>query len=59
MDFSWLWIVPVLGLLVLVPLFAVWRNISALSLIMAEAWQMHALPAGFLQTSLKMAAAVG
>lgn len=47
-----------LGLFVLVPLFAVWRNIAALSAIMAEAWQMPALPAGFLQTSLKMSAAI-
>ena len=47
-----------LGLLVLVPLFAVWRNIAALSIIMAEAWQMQALPAGFLEMSLKMSAAV-
>jgi CPA2 family monovalent cation:H+ antiporter-2 len=48
----------VLGLLVLVPIFAVWRNVAALAAIMAESWQMHSLPAGFLQTSLKMSAAV-
>src|SRR5204863_6168307 len=48
----------VLGLLVLIPLFAVWRNIAALSAIVAEAWQMQALPAQYIQTSLKMSAAV-
>lgn len=48
-----------LGLLVLIPLFAVWRNVGALAAITAEAWQVHALPARFVKTSLKMAAAVG
>ena len=48
-----------LGLLVLVPLFAVWRNVGALAAIAAEAWQVHALPARFVEASLKTAAAIG
>lgn len=46
------------GLLVLVPLVAIWRNISALSVIVAEAWQVHALPARFVEASLKAAAGI-
>lgn len=47
-----------LGLLVLVPLFAVWRNIGALAAIAADAWRVHALPARFVETSLKTAVAI-
>ncbi len=48
-----------LGLLVLIPLFAVWRNLGALAAIAAEAWHVPALPPRFIETSLRMAAAVG
>lgn len=47
-----------LGLLVLIPLFAMWRNVSALAAIAADAWQVHALPQRFVETILKTAAAV-
>jgi len=48
----------VLGLLVLVPLFAVWRNLGALAAIVSDAWHVHALPPRFVETTLKMAAAI-
>ncbi len=47
-----------LGLLVLIPLFAVWRNLGALAAIAADAWQVHALSARFVETSLKAVAAI-
>lgn len=47
-----------LGLLVLIPLFAVWRNVGALAAITADAWHVHALPPRFVETSLKTAAAI-
>ncbi|HEU5078499.1 MAG TPA: cation:proton antiporter [Opitutaceae bacterium] len=47
-----------LGLLVVVPLFAVWRNVGALAAILAEAWQVHALPSRFVETILKTVAAI-
>lgn len=47
-----------LGLLVLIPLFAVWRNLGALAAIAAEAWQVPALPPRFVETILKMTAAI-
>ena len=47
-----------LGLLVLIPLFAVWRNLGALAEIAADAWHVHALPARFVETSLKVTAAI-
>lgn len=47
-----------LGLLVLIPLFAVWRNLGALAAIAAEAWQVQALPPRFVETVLRMAAAI-
>lgn len=48
----------ILGLIVLVPLVAVWRNIAAVSAIAAEAWQMHALPERFMALILRTAAAI-
>jgi CPA2 family monovalent cation:H+ antiporter-2 len=48
----------VLGVIVLIPLFAVWRNIGALAAIAADAWRVHALPPRFVETSLKTAAAI-
>lgn len=47
-----------LGLLVLIPLFAVWRNLGALAAIAAEAWHVQSLPPRFVETTLKMAAAI-
>lgn len=48
----------VLGLVVLVPLFAVWRNLAALATIAADAWRVPALPSRFVEATLKMAAAI-
>ncbi|MBE7537410.1 MAG: cation:proton antiporter [Opitutaceae bacterium] len=47
-----------IGLLVLIPLFAAWRNIGALAAIVAEAWHMPTLTPRFIRTSLQTAAAV-
>ena len=47
-----------LGFVVLIPLFAVWRNLSALAAIAADAWQVRALPSRFIETSLKITAAI-
>jgi len=47
-----------LGFLVLIPLFAVWRNIDALAAIAAEAWQVPALPPRFVASVLKLAASI-
>lgn len=47
-----------LGLLVLIPLFAAWRNLSALAAIAAEAWQVPALTPHFVATILKITAAI-
>lgn len=47
-----------LGFLVLIPLFAVWRNLGALAAIAADAWQVQALPSRFVETSLKITAAI-
>ncbi|MBP8256387.1 MAG: sodium:proton exchanger, partial [Opitutaceae bacterium] len=47
-----------IGLLVLIPLFAAWRNIGALAAIVAEAWHMPTLTPRFIRTSLRTAAAV-
>src|SRR3954464_11736063 len=47
-----------LGLVVLIPLFAVWRNRGALAAIAAEAWHVPALPRRFVAASLKTAAAI-
>lgn len=49
----------VLGVVVLIPLFAVWRNVNALAAIAADAWRVHALSARFLEMVLKTAAAIG
>lgn len=48
----------VLGVIVLIPLFAVWRNVGALAAIAADAWRVHALPPRFVETVLKTAAAI-
>ncbi len=48
-----------LGVVVLVPLFAVWRNLGALATIAAEGWHVPALPPRFVEVSLKTAAAIG
>jgi CPA2 family monovalent cation:H+ antiporter-2 len=48
-----------LGVVVLIPLFAAWRNVDALAAIVADAWRVQALPARFVETILKMAAAIG
>lgn len=48
----------VLGLLVLIPLLALWRNIGALTVIVAEAWRVPALPKQFVETLLKTGAAI-
>ncbi len=47
-----------IGLMVLIPLFAAWRNIGALAAIVAEAWHMPTLTPRFIRMSLQMAAAV-
>jgi CPA2 family monovalent cation:H+ antiporter-2 len=47
-----------LGLLVLIPLFAVWRNIGAIAAITADASHVNALSPRFVETSLKTAAAI-
>lgn len=47
-----------LGAVVLIPLFAVWRNIGALAAIGAEAWRVPALAPRVVETALKMTAAV-
>lgn len=50
------WIV--VGLFVLIPLFAVWRNVGALAAITAEAWHMPMLTSRFIENSLRTVAAV-
>lgn len=47
-----------LGLVILVPLFAVWRNLGALATIAADAWRVPALPPRFVEATLKTAAAI-
>jgi len=47
-----------LGVMVLIPLFAVWRNVGALAAIVADAWHVHALPPRFVETTLRTAAAI-
>lgn len=47
-----------LSLIVLVPLFAVWRNVGAMAAIVADAWRVHALPMRFVETTLKVVAAI-
>jgi CPA2 family monovalent cation:H+ antiporter-2 len=47
-----------LGLLVLIPLFAVWRNIGAIAAIVADGWHVHALPPRFVESTLKVAAGI-
>lgn len=49
----------IVTLLVLVPLVAIWRNFSALSLMMAQAWGTPRLPRPAIERVLKSAAAVG
>lgn len=48
----------VLGVVVLIPLFAVWRNFGALAAIAAEGWQVPALSRRFVEVSLKTLAAL-
>jgi CPA2 family monovalent cation:H+ antiporter-2 len=47
-----------LGVLVLIPLFAVWRNLGAFAAIVADAWHVQALSPRFVETGLKTAAAI-
>jgi CPA2 family monovalent cation:H+ antiporter-2 len=47
-----------LGLVVLIPLFAVWRNLGALAAIAAEGWRVPGLSRPFVEASLKTAAAI-
>lgn len=49
----------IVGMAVLIPLFAVWRNVGALAAIAADAWHLHGLPRSFIETSLKTAAGIG
>lgn len=48
----------VLGVVVVIPLFAVWRNLAALAAIAADASHVPALPPRFLEALLKTAAAI-
>jgi CPA2 family monovalent cation:H+ antiporter-2 len=47
-----------LGLLVLIPLFAVWRNVATVAAMIAETWHVHALPQSFVATVVRLAAAI-
>lgn len=44
--------------LVLIPLFAVWRNCSALALLLAEAWESPSLPRRILERMFKASVAL-
>ncbi|MDR2981094.1 MAG: cation:proton antiporter [Puniceicoccales bacterium] len=48
-----------IGFLVLVPLFALWRNVSATAMILAEQIESHLLPRKLVAHSVKAAAAIG
>ncbi len=45
-----------LGVVVLIPLFAVWRNLGALAIIAADAWRVPSLSPRFVEATLKTAA---
>ena len=47
-----------LGVVVVIPLFAVWRNLAALAMIAADAWRVPALSPRFVEAILKTAAAI-
>ena len=48
-----------LSLLILVPLVAIWRNVTTISLIMAESFGGHFLPAAIVDHAIRALAAVG
>lgn len=43
----------IVALLLLAPLVAIWRNCSALSLLLSEVWETHRLPRGVLENMIK------
>ncbi len=47
-----------IGLLILIPLFAVWRNVGALAAIAADAWHMPMITSRFIESSLRTVTAV-
>ncbi len=49
----------VLALVVLVPLAAIWRNFSALAMLIGECWETGTLPRRAIERSLKALAALG
>lgn len=48
----------IVGVVVLIPLFAAWRNVGALAALAADAWQQHALPGRFIEATLRTAAGI-
>ncbi|MEO6993411.1 MAG: cation:proton antiporter [Lacunisphaera sp.] len=46
-------------LLVLVPVFAIWRNCSALAMLLGEVWESHRLPRTVIERTLKSVVLVG